>query len=148
MRKQLDQLGLCLDWDREVVTCRPDYYRWTQVCHATTRSPAPPQCPPSPFSLLSLPYLHTHTHTPLALAYQWLFLQLYQRGLAYRAEAEVNWDPIDKTVLANEQVLYLMRHKHTAAVIDLSETISSPLFYRWMVRAAPGDLAPSLSAVH
>jgi len=64
MREQLRQLGLSIDWDREVTTCHSDYYRWTQ----------------------------------------WLFLQLLEAGLAYRREATVNWDPVDQTVLANEQV--------------------------------------------
>ena len=64
MRKQLQQLGLSIDWTREVTTCSSDYYRWTQ----------------------------------------WLFLQFYDMGLAYQREAAVNWDPIDQTVLANEQV--------------------------------------------
>ena len=64
MKRQLQQLGLSLDWNREVTTCSPDYYRWTQ----------------------------------------WLFLQFYAAGLAYQKEAAVNWDPIDQTVLANEQV--------------------------------------------
>ena len=64
MRSQLKQLGLSIDWNREVTTCSPEYYRWTQ----------------------------------------WLFLQFYQGGLAYQKEAAVNWDPIDQTVLANEQV--------------------------------------------
>jgi len=65
MRKQLCSMGATFDWSREVVTCDPEYYRWTQ----------------------------------------WLFLEFYKRGLAYRGNALVNWDPIDKTVLANEQVL-------------------------------------------
>lgn len=64
MRGQLQQLGLSIDWNREVTTCSPDYYKWTQ----------------------------------------WLFLQFYEAGLAYQREAAVNWDPIDQTVLANEQV--------------------------------------------
>ena len=64
MKKTLQQLGLSIDWSREVTTCSPDYYKWTQ----------------------------------------WLFVQLYQAGLAYQKEAYVNWDPIDQTVLANEQV--------------------------------------------
>ncbi|MGQ9873577.1 leucine--tRNA ligase [Leptodesmis sp.] len=64
MRQQLNQLGISFDWEREVTTCSPDYYRWTQ----------------------------------------WIFLQFFQAGLAYQKEATVNWDPIDQTVLANEQV--------------------------------------------
>ncbi|MGK7941051.1 MAG: class I tRNA ligase family protein, partial [Crocosphaera sp.] len=64
MKQQLQTLGLSIDWDREVATCFPNYYKWTQ----------------------------------------WLFLQFYQAGLAYQKEAAVNWDPIDQTVLANEQV--------------------------------------------
>ncbi|MEI6359672.1 MAG: leucine--tRNA ligase, partial [Synechococcus sp. ELA619] len=64
MRQQLGQLGLSIDWSREVATCHADYYRWTQ----------------------------------------WLFLQFLDSGLAYQKDATVNWDPIDQTVLANEQV--------------------------------------------
>lgn len=64
MRAQLDQLGISFDWEREVATCAPDYYRWTQ----------------------------------------WIFLEFFKAGLAYQKEATVNWDPIDQTVLANEQV--------------------------------------------
>lgn len=64
MRAQLQRLGLSYDWNREVTTCSPDYYRWTQ----------------------------------------WIFLEFLKAGLAYQKEAAVNWDPIDQTVLANEQV--------------------------------------------
>ncbi len=64
MRDQLKDLGISFDWEKEVTTCSPNYYQWTQ----------------------------------------WLFLQFLQMGLAYQKEALVNWDPIDQTVLANEQV--------------------------------------------
>lgn len=64
MKAQLLQLGVSFDWDRELATHKPDYYKWTQA----------------------------------------IFLKLYEAGLAYKKEAEVNWDPVDKTVLANEQV--------------------------------------------
>lgn len=65
MEKQLKAMGAMFNWDNEVVTCRPDYYRWTQ----------------------------------------WLFLKLYENGLAYRKNAPVNWCPSCNTVLANEQVV-------------------------------------------
>ncbi len=65
MKMQLKKLGLMYDWDREVATCKPDYYKWTQ----------------------------------------WLFLQLYKKGLAYKKEAAVNWCDKCATVLANEQVI-------------------------------------------
>ncbi|MBR1943051.1 leucine--tRNA ligase [bacterium] len=65
MTKQLKMLGLSYDWQREVATCKPDYYKWTQ----------------------------------------WLFLQLYKKGLAYKKEAAVNWCDECGTVLANEQVI-------------------------------------------
>ncbi|PSB27601.1 leucine--tRNA ligase [Stenomitos frigidus] len=64
MRTELKRLGLSYDWSREVATCSPDYYKWTQ----------------------------------------WIFLQFFEAGLAYQKESAVNWDPIDQTVLANEQV--------------------------------------------
>lgn len=65
MEEQLDKLGFSYDWDREVSTCRPDYYRWMQ----------------------------------------WIFIQFYKKGLAYKKENPVNWCPSCKTVLANEQVV-------------------------------------------
>lgn len=64
MRKQLKRMGLSYDWDREVATCNPDYYRWNQ----------------------------------------WIFLKLYEKGLAYKKRSSVNWCPGCSTVLANEQV--------------------------------------------
>lgn len=63
MEKQLRGIGATYDWDYEIKTCEPEYYKWTQ----------------------------------------WIFLQLYHKGLAYRKEAPVNWCPNCKTVLANEQ---------------------------------------------
>jgi leucyl-tRNA synthetase len=65
MKGQLRSLGFGYDWDREVATCKPDYYRWEQ----------------------------------------WFFTRLYEKGMVYKKNATVNWDPIDKTVLANEQVI-------------------------------------------
>tara|TARA_B100000963_G_scaffold48613_1_gene36875 strand:- start:3905 stop:6460 length:2556 start_codon:yes stop_codon:yes gene_type:complete len=65
MKYQLKKLGLSIDWDREISTCSPEYYKHQQK----------------------------------------LFLELYEKGLVYRKESYVNWDPIDKTVLANEQVI-------------------------------------------
>jgi leucyl-tRNA synthetase len=65
MKAQLNQLGLSIDWEREISTCSPEYYKHQQK----------------------------------------LFLELYDKGLVYRKESYVNWDPVDKTVLANEQVI-------------------------------------------
>ncbi len=65
MRSQLKQMGISYDWKREIATCHPGYYKWTQ----------------------------------------WLFLQLYKNGLAYKKKAAVNWCPSCATVLANEQVV-------------------------------------------
>ncbi len=65
MKKQLKSLGFGYDWDRELATCKQDYYRWEQ----------------------------------------WFFTQLFEKGLVYKKNATVNWDPVDQTVLANEQVI-------------------------------------------
>lgn len=65
MRHQLKQLGLAVDWSREISTCEPSYYQFEQ----------------------------------------WLFIQLFKKGLAYKKKSLVNWDPVDQTVLANEQVI-------------------------------------------
>jgi len=65
MKTQLKQLGLGVDWQREVTTCRPEYYKWEQ----------------------------------------WLFTELFKKGLIYKKTSTVNWDPVDGTVLANEQVI-------------------------------------------
>jgi leucyl-tRNA synthetase len=78
MRYQLQQLGFSIDWNREVATCSPNYYRWTQ----------------------------------------WLFLQFFKAGLAYQKEAAVNWDPIDQTVLANEQVDSEGRSWRSGAIVE------------------------------
>ncbi len=65
MKGQLQRLGFGYDWDRELATCQPDYYKWEQ----------------------------------------WLFTELYKKGLVYKKNSVVNWDPVDQTVLANEQVI-------------------------------------------
>ncbi len=62
--RQMDLIGLSFDWSREITSCKPDYYRWTQ----------------------------------------WFFLLMYERGLAYRGTGQQWWCPVDKTILANEQV--------------------------------------------
>ncbi len=65
MRDKLDMMGLTLDWDREIATCDPDYYKHEQA----------------------------------------MFLDMLEKGLVYRKKSWVNWDPVDQTVLANEQVI-------------------------------------------
>jgi leucyl-tRNA synthetase len=65
MRNQLKRLGFGYDWEREVATCNPEYYRWEQ----------------------------------------WFFTRLFKKGVVYKKTAMVNWDPVDNTVLANEQVI-------------------------------------------
>ncbi len=65
MKRQMQAMGLAIDWSREVATCDPSYYKWNQ----------------------------------------WLFLKMLEKGVAYRKTQVVNWDPVDQTVLANEQVI-------------------------------------------
>uniref|UniRef100_A0A915J704 leucine--tRNA ligase n=1 Tax=Romanomermis culicivorax TaxID=13658 RepID=A0A915J704_ROMCU len=64
MRQQLKQLGCAFNWEKELSTCDPIYYKWTQ----------------------------------------WIFVQLFKQGLAYKKKSFVYWDPVDKTVLALEQI--------------------------------------------
>ncbi|NJL36784.1 MAG: leucine--tRNA ligase [Leptolyngbyaceae cyanobacterium RM2_2_4] len=78
MRSQLKRLGISFDWERELATCSPDYYHWTQ----------------------------------------WIFLEFFQAELAYQKEATVNWDPIDQTVLANEQVDSEGRSWRSGAMVE------------------------------
>jgi leucyl-tRNA synthetase len=65
MKRQMQAMGLAIDWSREIAACDPGYYKWNQ----------------------------------------WLFLRMLERGIAYRKTQVVNWDPVDQTVLANEQVI-------------------------------------------
>ena len=65
MKRQMQAMGLAIDWSREIATCDPTYYKWNQ----------------------------------------WLFLKMLEKGIAYRKTQVVNWDPVDQTVLANEQVI-------------------------------------------
>jgi leucyl-tRNA synthetase len=92
MKRQLKALGFGLDWDREVTTCRPEYYRWNQ----------------------------------------WLFLRMLERGIAYKKTGTVNWDPVDQTVLANEQVID-GKGWRTGALIEKREI---PMYYLGITRYA------------
>lgn len=85
MKKQLQSLGFAIDWQREVATCTPEYYRWEQ----------------------------------------WLFTRLFEKGLIYKKNGTVNWDPVDQTVLANEQVVD-GRGWRSGAVIEKREI---PMYY-------------------
>ncbi|XP_067094901.1 LOW QUALITY PROTEIN: leucine--tRNA ligase, mitochondrial-like [Osmerus mordax] len=88
MREQLDSLGLCFNWDREVTTCQPEYYRWTPV--------------------------------PVR--------QAVQGRLAYQKEAVVNWDPVDRTVLADEQVDEAGASWRSGALVE------KKLLRQWFIR--------------
>ncbi|KAI8368109.1 leucyl-tRNA synthetase [Radiomyces spectabilis] len=78
MKETMSRLQLEFDWSREIATCDPSYYRWTQ----------------------------------------YIFLELYKAGLAYRKEAVVNWDPVDQTVLANEQVDHEGKSWRSGALVE------------------------------
>jgi len=86
-RKQIQRLGFSYDWDREVNTSSPDYYRWTQ----------------------------------------WIFLQLYEKGLAYMADVPVNWCPALGTVLANEEV-------KDGAYVETGDPVERRLMRQWMLK--------------
>src|SRR5579862_4774993 len=85
MRRQMQSLGFAIDWQRELATCDPSYYRWNQ----------------------------------------WLFLRMLEAGIAYRKTGVVNWDPVDQTVLANEQVIE-GRGWRTGALVEKREI---PMYY-------------------
>ncbi|MGI4814883.1 MAG: leucine--tRNA ligase [Janthinobacterium lividum] len=85
MKKQMQAMGLAIDWSREIATCSPDYYRWNQ----------------------------------------WLFLKMLEKGIAYKKTGTVNWDPVDQTVLANEQVIE-GRGWRSGALVEKREV---PMYY-------------------
>lgn len=78
MKQQMTAMLVDFDWEREISTCEPNYYKWTQK----------------------------------------IFLLLYEHGLAYKKEAEINWDPVDETVLANEQVDNNGRSWRSGAIVE------------------------------
>ncbi|MDX1512511.1 MAG: leucine--tRNA ligase [Gammaproteobacteria bacterium] len=81
MRDQLKRMGFAYDWERELATCHPEYYRWEQ----------------------------------------WLLTRLFEKGLMYKRMAEVNWDPVEQTVLANEQVDSEGRGWRSGALVERRE---------------------------
>ena len=97
MKRQLVSLGFAIDWERELATCQPAYYRWNQ----------------------------------------WLFLRMLEKGLVYKKTGTVNWDPVDQTVLANEQVID-GRGWRTGALIEKREI---PMYYMAITRYADELLA-------
>ena len=103
MRGQLKALGFAIDWDRELATCHPSYYKWNQ----------------------------------------WLFLRMLEKGQVYKTTGVVNWDPVDKTVLANEQVID-GRGWRTGALIERREI---PMYYMG-ITAYADDLLNDLEQLH
>lgn len=97
MREQLRSLGFAVDWERELATCRPDYYKWNQ----------------------------------------WIFLRMLEKGIAYQKTGTVNWDPVDQTVLANEQVID-GRGWRTGALVEKREI---PMYYFGITQYAEELLA-------
>jgi len=97
MKKQLQALGFALDWQRELATCSPQYYKWNQ----------------------------------------WLFLRMLEKGIAYKKTGTVNWDPVDQTVLANEQVID-GRGWRTGALVEKREM---PMYYLAITQYADELLA-------
>ncbi|MEQ1534348.1 MAG: leucine--tRNA ligase [Burkholderiaceae bacterium] len=93
MKKQMQAMGLAIDWSREIATCTPEYYKWNQ----------------------------------------WLFLKMLEQGIAYRKTQVVNWDPVDQTVLANEQVID-GKGWRTGAVVEKREI---PGYYLNITKYAP-----------
>jgi leucyl-tRNA synthetase len=85
MKKQMQSMGLAIDWSREVASCNPDYYKWNQ----------------------------------------WLFLKMLEKGIVYKKTGKVNWDPVDQTVLANEQVIE-GRGWRSGALVEKREI---PMYY-------------------
>ncbi|MEN9794349.1 MAG: hypothetical protein RJA17_889, partial [Pseudomonadota bacterium] len=92
MKRQMQSMGLAIDWSRETATCKPDYYKWNQ----------------------------------------WLFLKMREKGIAYVKTGTVNWDPVDQTVLANEQVVD-GRGWRSGALVEKREI---PMYYLGITRYA------------
>jgi leucyl-tRNA synthetase len=85
MKKQMESMGLAIDWSREMTACKPEYYKWNQ----------------------------------------WMFLKMLEKGIIYQKTGTVNWDPVDQTVLANEQVID-GRGWRSGALIEKREI---PMYY-------------------
>jgi len=99
MKQQLKSLGFAIDWERELATCKPDYYKWNQ----------------------------------------WLFLRMLEKGIAYKKTQVVNWDPVDQTVLANEQVID-GRGWRTGAIVEKREIPGYYLGITQLAEELLGDL--------